>query len=135
MYPTLFFPTLQIERKSELHRGTLSPSTRWRNTVRGSLFLPIHKVGKKTAGWRGSTLFLPVRKVEKHTEGFTLSPHLIFFEKESNPSTLQMERKSVPPPPPTAFFHLTDEEKECPHRTCQLGIHFGWIPGSSALST
>ena len=51
-------------------------------------------------------------------------------------SILWMERKSVPnpsPPPPTAFFHLTDEKKECPHRTCQLGICFGWVPGSSAF--
>ena len=126
----------------------LSPSIRWRNTVRGSVFLFIHKVRKQTEvgrrvhffslsmRWRNtvrSTLFLLICKVEKKrtTEFlvvfcaalssqealFTLlhvtiykekKPVLIFFEKESTPSTLQMERECT-----VAFLHLMDEEKEC----------------------
>ena len=87
---------------------------RWRNTVRSTLFLLICKVEKKR-----TTEFLTVfcAALSSQEAVFTLlhvtiykekKPVLIFFEKESTPSTLQMERECT-----VAFLHLMDEEKEC----------------------
>ena len=111
-----------------------------KDRVRASLFLPIHKVGKNWRGrgvhsfflflrWRRNTLVWPTAcsvscvnnflccTIITRSTFYTIGCHykekkpvIIFFGKESTPSTLQMERKSVPP---IAFLHLMDRWNQC----------------------
>ena len=61
VYPSLFFPTLQMERKSELH--SFSPSVRWKfESVPHTLFSHCNKMGKKSVL---PTLFFPIIEGEK----------------------------------------------------------------------
>ena len=73
VYPPLFFPTLQMGRKSGLH--SFSPSVQWKSeSVPPTLFSHCNKVEKKSVP---PTLFFPiiegekVQRVRNFTEPFT----------------------------------------------------------------
>ena len=122
VYPPLFFPTLQMGRKSvpptlfpHLTDGekqctphSFSPPYRWGERVYPPLFSPPYRWGKTVY----PPLFFPTLRMGRKSGLHSFSP-LVRWKSESVPPTLfshcnKMEKKSVPP---TLFFPIIEGEK------------------------